>query len=99
MAGRDFKVRPSVNGSQILSGDYVVATSAIQFTGKITPASFNGSQIDDYAPTGLSTAAVIRQDASSNTDITGLTGGMDGRVIVFANISSTAAIVLKHDVT
>jgi hypothetical protein len=55
-------------------------------TGVIT-ASISANQ-DNYSPTGLDNAAVIRISASVVVNINGLTGGYDGRRIVMINIGS-----------
>lgn len=59
----------------------------VQFTGVISPTSLNTNQ-NDYNPTGLSTASIIRQNLGANVTITGLQGGAAGRVILWRNIST-----------
>lgn len=73
------------------------ASTSFAFTGIISPTSFGTAQ-DNYNPTGLSTAAIIRQDVSTNVNITGLSGGSSGRIIEFWNIS-TFLIILTHQST
>lgn len=70
----------------------------LALSGDISPASLAVNQ-DNYAPTGITGASIIRQDCSASVDITGLTDGSDGRLIIFHNISATNTITLKHDVT
>ena len=74
----------------------VNTTSALAWNGVITPTSLGSSQ-NDYNPTSLSTASTIRQDASAAVNITGLAGGVNGRIIIFYNISSTFAITLVNE--
>lgn len=53
----------------------------------LAPAQLTASQ-NDYNPTSLATASVLRLDASATWKITGLAGGEDGRVLVVVNIST-----------
>jgi len=68
----------------------------VQFTGVISPAALSADQ-DDYDPTGLSGAAIVRQDASDDVTITGLAGGAAGRIVLFENIATTDKITLAED--
>jgi hypothetical protein len=61
--------------------------------GVLSPATISTNQ-NDYNPTGLVNAAVLRLSSSSNIDITGLVGGTNGRKIILINIS-TFSIKLK----
>jgi tRNA A58 N-methylase Trm61 len=53
--------------------------------GVITPPSFAVDQ-DDYTPTGLELSTVLRVEATALSSITGLAGGVDGRVIYLVNV-------------
>jgi hypothetical protein len=55
------------------------------------------AQADDWAPTGLADASVIRVDADADYDITGLTGGATGRHMVILNVDDTDTLTLKHE--
>lgn len=61
-------------------------TGSFQWTGDISPTSLSADQ-DDYSPTGLSGAAVIRHSASAEVALLGAAGGADGRIIIDANVS------------
>lgn len=63
------------------------AGQTFALTGDISPTQLSAS-VDNYNPTGLSTASVIRIDANNNYNITGLQGGADGRIILIHNISA-----------
>lgn len=72
-----------VYGSWALSGD-------------ISPAQIAANQ-NDYNPTGLSTAAVIRVTTDAERTVTGLAGGADGRVAVWMNVGATNNLVLANE--
>jgi hypothetical protein len=77
--------------------DHKGATLSWQFTGVLSPPSI-GSNQNDYNPTGLSDAVVLRLTASSSYSITGLAGGVSGRLIVIHNIGSNT-ITLSNQST
>ncbi len=63
----------------------------------ISPTAIVGT-VDDYAPTGLSGAQVIRQDLNAgHATLNGLTGGADGRLVVLVLIDDTWTLTLAHD--
>lgn len=66
-------------------------------TGDITPPQITSDQ-NNYNPSGLSTASVLRLDANPAVNITGLAGGDDGRIIVIINVG-TFTITLKDNST
>jgi len=53
----------------------------------ISPTSISSSQ-NNYNPTGLSTADVVRLTSSTTVGITGLVGGVAGRVITLQNVGT-----------
>src|SRR5689334_3071411 len=69
-------------------------TGTFALSGDISPSQITGNQ-NDYNPTGLSTATVLRLNSDASRNITGLQGGADGRIITIVNIGSTD-IVLKN---
>jgi hypothetical protein len=75
----------------------LVTTGKTALQGDISPAQLTANT-DDWAPTGLAGASIIRFSTDASRNITGLTGGEDGRVIVLINVGSNNA-VLMHDVT
>ena len=66
-------------------------------TGTITPTQLVGNT-DDWGPTGLATANVIRMDVSMAIDLTGIVAQPDGTIIVLYNLT-TFAVTLKHNQT
>lgn len=71
------------------------ATSAFALTADITPTQITANT-NDYAPTGLSTANTLRLSTDAARDLTGLTGGSDGRLMIVHNVGSNT-LVLKNE--
>lgn len=72
-------------------------TADFALSGDISPAAIAGD-VNDYNPTGLATAAVLRLTASgAGFNITGLQGGADGRILVLYNIGSNRIILTAND--
>jgi hypothetical protein len=69
---------------------------SLSFGGTLTPAALSGD-VNDYNPTGLSTAFAVRQDGgASDRNITGLATGSDGRLLMIVNIGATNNLTLKY---
>jgi hypothetical protein len=70
------------------------ATSSadVAWSGDISPSSIAADQ-NNYNPTGLSGAAVIRVSTSGPYAINGLAGGADGRIIVIKNVGTNPLII------
>lgn len=60
-------------------------------------ASITADQ-DNWAPTGIATASVIRVTTDASRNITGITTGVDGRILVLLNVGANN-FVLKDDTT
>lgn len=88
------KFRGRVNGA---TTNFLMESGTVSFAADISPAQITGNQ-DDYSPTGVSGASVLRLSTDASRDITGITGGDDGRVLFIFNIGGFN-IVLKNDVT
>lgn len=85
--------RVTVSGSspnQIATGTFYqplgIAHQTL-FTGPLTPTSLSADQ-NDYSPTGLSGDTVLRLQGTAARSITGIAGGIDGRVLIIENIGS-----------
>lgn len=63
--------------------------------GDLSPAQITANQ-NDYNPTGLADASVLRLSTDASWNITSIAGGADGRVLLILNIGSNN-IVLKDD--
>lgn len=72
---------------------FITSPAIAQLWGSLTPPQITADQ-NDYAPTGLERANVLRLDADQRRAITGLTGGYDGRVIRIVNIGAADSTLL-----
>jgi hypothetical protein len=94
----DHKLKRIDSSGNIVVIDIAAITAlatTFSLTGDISPAQITADQ-DDYNPTGLSTASVLRLSADAPRNITGLQGGSDGRVLIVMNVGAQN-IVLKDD--
>lgn len=89
-----FKFRGVANG---VAANFLLEGDTTALTADISPSQITSNQ-DDYSPTGLSTATILRLNTDASRDITGITGGADGRILLIFNVGSFN-IVLKDDVT
>lgn len=76
-------------------GVNVSVGGTLGLTGDISPAQITANQ-NDYAPTGLSGAAVLRLSSDASRNLTGLAGGADGRILILHNVGAQN-IVLKDE--
>ena len=63
-------------------------------TGDISPSQITADQ-NDYNPTGLSTASVLRLSSDASRNITGLQGGADGRLIIIHNVGAQNIVLVN----
>lgn len=75
----------------------LAATGTFTLSGTITPTTL-AANTDNWAPTGLSGASVIRVSTDTSRNLTGITGGADGRVLILQNVGSNP-LVLIDDAT
>ncbi len=61
----------------------------------ITPPALTATT-SNYAPVGVDKASVIRVSANSNWALTGLAGGVDGRIVAILNVGNHV-VDLEHD--
>lgn len=67
----------------------------LALVGDISPAQITANQ-NDYNPTGLADASVLRLSTDASRNLTSIAGGSDGRVLLILNIGSNN-LVLKDD--
>jgi hypothetical protein len=98
----DLHVKVSADGSSWTEAVVIDRTtgaaklnSAVSLAGKISPAQITADQ-NNYNPTGLSGASVLRLASDATRTITGLAGGSDGRSITLVNVG-TNVIILAHE--
>ena len=65
----------------------VQASTSFKLSGVISPTQISANT-DDYNPTGLATASVLRLSTDASRNLTGLQGGAAGRLIVIENVGS-----------
>ena len=80
-----------------VSDGSTIVLHPLALTADISPAQIVANT-DNYSPTNLATAAVLRLSTDTSRNITGLAGGSDGRVLFLFNVGSFD-IVLVHDAT
>ena len=69
-------------------------TQDFLITGVISPTQITANQ-NDYAPTGFSTATVLRLTSDASRNITGLAGGALGRYIIIHNVGSNPIVLVN----
>jgi hypothetical protein len=75
------------DGTALAPVSLAVSAGPIAFQGDITPAQITADQ-NNYNPTGLATAYVLRLSSDATRTITGLAGGADGRELILVNVGS-----------
>jgi hypothetical protein len=90
----DFHFKTSPDGSAwndalILDRTTGAAKLASGFflTGDLSPAQITADQ-NDYNPSGLAGASVLRLSTDASRSVTGLAGGADGRILALINVGS-----------
>lgn len=91
-------VKQATSGAVLSVTATVDATTDAYLSGDISPSTLTGTQQNDYNPTGLSTASTLRLNATTDTNISGIQGGADGRLLILHSIG-TASVILLHDIT
>ena len=67
----------------------------LSFSGVIEPAAL-GSDMNDWAPTGIATCSTIRMSSSAAINLTGvLAPAIDGTILILENVGGTYPITLQ----
>ncbi|MBX3519031.1 MAG: DUF2793 domain-containing protein [Xanthobacteraceae bacterium] len=96
VGGDDFKLKVSADGEDWVeslvvdpANGSVSFARALALEGEISPPEIGADQ-NDYAPSGLAGASVLRLSADASRALTGLAGGTAGRVVIVQNIGGNA---------
>lgn len=80
-----------------LAAGATVAAGPLALQGIVTPPDLSAGNNNNYNPTGLASAVVLRIGASSGAPfLTGISGGSSGRVLTLVNVN-TDDIAITHD--
>ena len=79
---------PSISGT-------LTNTQATVFSGVITPSL--SADVNDWAPSGFSTATTILLTGTGGWQITGLAGGSNGRLILVFNADVANTFIIKNN--
>ena len=77
----------SVSLSLLSASDHALPTGPI-----VTPAQLTASQ-NNWSPSGIATARVVRFSTDASRDITGILAGSDGRRVIFHNVGSNPGVL------
>lgn len=78
----------AASSSQVLTQDIV-------FNNVISPTQITADQ-NNYAPTGIATASVLRLSADASRNITGLTSSTSGRLIMAHNVGAQNIVLVDE---
>ena len=80
----------------VVSSDIRGSASTFTLPGDISPSQITSNQ-NNYNPTDLNKASVLRLDTDASRNLTGLQGGWDGRTIVIHNVGSNDLVLTDED--
>lgn len=89
-AGDDSDYAPMLPGNVFAQGTFAMNND-------VSPAQITANQ-DDYNPTGLVSAGVLRLNSDAGRNITGLDTGADGRWVSIHNVGSFDIVLTNEDV-
>ncbi len=82
--------------NQLTTPSFIISED-LAITADINPAQLT-ADTNDWNPTGLSTASMIRLSGDSSfRSITGISGGYDGRMLQIRNVGTTAVLLLDQN--
>jgi hypothetical protein len=77
----------TTSGLITANGGVTVASGPLTATGIVTPgANLPTGTTNDYSPTGLASAVILRLASDAGAILTGIAGGSSGRVITLLNV-------------
>lgn len=83
---------PNVSANLLTDQSASNLSQDIYFSGDISPPQITADQ-NNYAPTGFSTASVLRLSTDASRNLSGMAGGSDGRVIIIENVGSNPLVI------
>ena len=75
---------------------WLFTESPLLLNAPLTPATITGDQ-NNYSPTGLASAQVLRLASDASRTITGINGGLPGRVLFIINIGANDIILSNEN--
>lgn len=103
VGGDEFKLKVSADGEDWVESLIVDPESgsvsfarALAIEGAISPAQIGADQ-NDYAPSGLAGANVLRLSTDASRSLSGLAGGTAGRIVVIQNIGGNALLLRNEN--
>ncbi|MCG6203142.1 DUF2793 domain-containing protein [Rhodopseudomonas sp. HC1] len=101
LVGTDaFKLKVSADGAGWIEAFTIDPASGnlalprgLALSGVVSPPQIGANQ-NDYAPSGLASAAVLQLSSDAARSISGLAGGSEGRVVVLVNVGSQAITLI-----
>jgi hypothetical protein len=72
------------------------AGTSVALSGDISPAQITADK-NNYDPTGLAKASVLRLTSDASRTITGLAGGADGRVMIILNVGVNPIVLANQN--
>jgi hypothetical protein len=81
------------DGTALAPASLHVTAGPVRFAGDISPTQLTAN-VNDWSPTGLASAAVIRFSTDATRNVTGLAGGADGRLLVLMNVGAQQAVLV-----
>jgi len=72
-----------------------VTGGPVKLSGDLSPSQITANQ-NNYNPTGLATASILRLTSDASRNVTGLAGGADGRLLIIYNVGSNDIVLIDE---
>lgn len=94
----DFMVYAGSNLRLIAPGGYTAIEGAVCAPSVISPAALSAGNNNNWAPTGFATTTIIRVTcAGGGSTLTGIAGGVAGRIIVLTNLVGADPLTISEE--
>lgn len=98
-SARDVSIYRQGTAALAVEGHLAMTSGRLRFGNIITPTAL-AANTNDWNPTGLATAQVIRmQTDAALRQLTGIVAGTDGDLLLLLNVNATQATTLVHAAT